>query len=1102
MELHYIIATYAGIYRESENKEYVLQRQLQQIYKILKNKKKYNLPCFLRQITIVCPKVKNNHNTYSKYYQKNMWLYVFEREFPDIRLVYIDYIGQNQDHSYDQWIQGYLYASQYDYHLLMKDDYCISDEQSLFDQNLIMLYLKKFPNNIGYLATWAANNQNLPYHAAISNGVISKQTFEKFENPLKSYYDMEKVVNYPQLKFSYLFTNNGIPLADFTDKYQALFWHSENMCIFNFSSEHNQRMLIPVQITGLSTTKNSGKRTKIAFFLNQLSERGTEIAVYDYAVYNEILLNNESIFVVPTSYKQHSHFLTGLTYCDDVEKKFSSTFPLFVTDDLEKTLLDQKCDIFYVMKSGEIDKLISNTIPSIIHTVFVCTEEQKHGTVYSCVSEEINKCMAPVVPHICLDLPKLKPLLTFPDNSIVFGRYGGRESFDLEIAHKAISRAVKDKSNLYFVFMNTEKFIEHERVIFLPKHIDIETKAKFINSCDAMIHARGIGESFGLAIAEFTALEKPIITWKHDGPRNTSEDLHHINVLGNTGIYYKDENDLYNILVTFRKNLYKPPVNYTKIFTPEHVMSLFDKFMIHPCLSKKVKLKLLCNWTNTENLHSNWSKLIGNLDVTFVTENPDYWVILNKPPENAQYNSERTIVLGMEPDTFSGTRWRQWFENRNKFMYFMDEKYLNNIEWWISMNREKLLSYEPVKTKGNKLSAIVSGQYVCAGHILRINFLKEAENSLDIDIYGWENPFNFKKYIGPLTDKGDGLFPYKYTFAVENTIRPNYHTEKLIDGILAECLVFYWGSETVSNFFEENSYIMLNIHDIQGSIYKILNTIQNNGWERHIFVIRKMKKRILEFYSFVPRTLSLIDVYNLDKRTVNLLHRPEKWQKHLNECRRVQLHNVKHFSAIDGSKIDLNSDFIRNTFVFTANFVGPSKNTGAIVGCALSHYTLWNEVISNNRPMLIMEDDVIFENDFVERLGHMMKLLNTEPWDILFIGFHNHEVNLAIHKLPTTFLSDKFSKFDIINHTFMRKYGSESDSSGLHGGGTFGYLLSPSGANKLVNIVKKNRFYYPVDYQILYSFYEGLNIQVCPHRLLFSPKFGVDTYASDIQTIS
>lgn len=257
VSLHYIIATYSGVYRDHEHKEFVLQRQLEILYKILVNKKDRGLPNLVKRVTVVCPD-SHHPRTYTKYYQKELWAGVFENEFPEIKLVFHRYVGENKDHSYDQWIQGYLSGTDCDYNLFMEDDYCFDLEKVMFDQDLIDMYQSKFPNNVGYLATWISNNNGHKLHAAISNGVISTETFQRFDDPLKTYYDMVKTETYPQLKFSFMFTDNGIPLADITDKYQALFWNSDTLQKINFGQDDKEPLLYPVQFTGLNTTPIQG----------------------------------------------------------------------------------------------------------------------------------------------------------------------------------------------------------------------------------------------------------------------------------------------------------------------------------------------------------------------------------------------------------------------------------------------------------------------------------------------------------------------------------------------------------------------------------------------------------------------------------------------------------------------------------------------------------------------------------------------------------------------------------------------------------------------------------------------------------------------------
>ena len=852
----------------------------------------------------------------------------------------------------------------------------------------------------------------------------------------------------------------------------------------------------------------TGKKKLIALHTNHFSIRGSEIALYDYACYISVILQHNVIILIPRNHKEHVHPNTGLTYDYDIDQKFSQSFPVIEYENLNDTLNDVGADIFYTLKSGENDNLLGENILNCVHCIFQCTSENKHGDVYACISENINKCQAPVVPHICHNLPEINEKMYEEDCKYVFGCYGGYESFDIEFVHIIIKKIVESRDDIRFIFMNIKQFIDHPNVKFFDKTTDLFEKSKFINSCDAMLHGRSIGESFGMAIAEFTSLGKPIITWKHDGNPNYNEDLHHINVLQDTGIYYKDIDSLYEILTNFSQYK-KTPTKYSEIFTPNNVMDKFNKFFIEPCKDKpivinkeipngitcKYKIKILCNWTSTEQIHKDWKKLLGDYPLEFCEENPDIWVIINKPPDNVKYEKKRTIVLGMEPDTFFGDRW-DWYGNKKDYLYFMDENYRSNTEWWLNSDLLSLEENSPDKTKERVISSVVSSQYIYEGHKLRIDFLKEAEKELDFEIYGWDNKHSFKSYVKKLENgKEEGLFPYKYTFIAENVSKENFCTEKFTDAILSECLVFYWGCTNINDFFDPLCYIKLDIKDINKSIRKIRHAIMSDQWEKRIEIIRKMKHNILRKYSFAPRILGLIEVLKLEKRTINLEKRIEKWENHQKLCQESQLYNIGRYNAVDGRNVDLSN--INIPFTLNINFTGPNKNIDGIIGCAISHYNLWIETVRLDKNMLIMEDDVILCDQFVDRLGNVMN----DVRDVLFIGFHDHEYNLKYNNLSDDFLTEKFNKHDIVSFDFIKSYGKSSkDMVGLTGGGTFGYLISPKGALKLLNLVQFYSFYFPVDYFMLEC---GLNFDVeldfIPHRLLISPKFGIDTDESDIQ---
>ena len=116
--------------------------------------------------------------------------------------------------------------------------------------------------------------------------------------------------------------------------------------------------------------------------------------------------------------------------------------------------------------------------------------------------------------------------------------------------------------------MNQEPFCDLENVLFIEGTTDLDEKVAFINTCDFMIHARQRGETFGLTIAEFSTLGKPIITYRDSPERN------HIDILGDDGMYYSDYQELYNILdnlIVFND------INCYHDYTPEKVMNKFNE---------------------------------------------------------------------------------------------------------------------------------------------------------------------------------------------------------------------------------------------------------------------------------------------------------------------------------------------------------------------------------------------------------------------------------------------------------------------------------------------------------------------------------------------
>jgi hypothetical protein len=309
----------------------------------------------------------------------------------------------------------------------------------------------------------------------------------------------------------------------------------------------------------------------IVFHSNQLCIRGTEVALYDYAYYNEILLGNKS-YIVSDSKSD----LTALS-------KFQKTFEVFLYDSFDKCksfVKEKKASHVYYIKGGDDEKLIPG-VHNAVHGVF--QNKITTGDSRAYVSEWLaTKLGEPqlVVPHI-VSLPE--PTICYRNNlnispeQIVIGRYGGFNEFDLPFVHDVIYKVLEIRKDITFLLMNTRPFgPSHPNIVFVEGTTVLQHKSNFINTCDYMIHARNHGESFGLSICEFLFHNKPVISWKG------GLDQHHLSLLKEKGLWYQSAKDLHYLLCNLKKVEVLP--DYYKVlvqsFAPKQVMNQFDTIFL------------------------------------------------------------------------------------------------------------------------------------------------------------------------------------------------------------------------------------------------------------------------------------------------------------------------------------------------------------------------------------------------------------------------------------------------------------------------------------------------------------------------------------------
>lgn len=316
---------------------------------------------------------------------------------------------------------------------------------------------------------------------------------------------------------------------------------------------------------------------KIAFHDNSLCLRGTTVAIYDWAYWTRHYLNVEPIIM----FNLKTNFNDA-----DVIKKFEKEFPVFGYEDksqIDNILSKNNCDAFLMEKGGEPDGVISSVSKNLVNAISGWWKpEWVHGDVYAMGSKWLSKITEykiPYVPYI-VNLPEhdmdMREELGIPKDAFVFGRNGGWDTFDLLFVKQSIAESLEKRKDLWFVFQYTEPFYRHERIIYLNPTADLNEKVKFINTSDAMLHARNIGESFGLSCAEFSIRNKPVVTYYNSIERN------HIDTLGEKGIYYQNKEDIDFILL----NLDKEEMNSLKWncysdYSPEKVVQKFKEIYLN-----------------------------------------------------------------------------------------------------------------------------------------------------------------------------------------------------------------------------------------------------------------------------------------------------------------------------------------------------------------------------------------------------------------------------------------------------------------------------------------------------------------------------------------
>ena len=245
----------------------------------------------------------------------------------------------------------------------------------------------------------------------------------------------------------------------------------------------------------------------------------------------------------------------------------------------------------------------------------------------------------------------------------------------------------------------------------------------------------------------------------------------------------------------------------------------------------------------------------------------DWWVICHvialKQSERTTCDPDHIVYISMEPsekglpDGFFKQFSQLVLCDRN--VKHSHIRYTNGITWWVGMlvrhenghhfSSEFTLNYDNLKAmipplKLNRISVVCSKNNSLPGHAKRLAFLEKLKAhpiGQYVDLFGGGHKL--------IPDKWDAIAPYKYHLVLENSVIPDYWSEKLGDAFLSFAYPIYYGCPNITKYFSSDSLKIIDIENFNQSVAVLENMLTDDKYDNYLPSIITARKKILEDYN-------------------------------------------------------------------------------------------------------------------------------------------------------------------------------------------------------------------------------------------------------------
>lgn len=177
-----------------------------------------------------------------------------------------------------------------------------------------------------------------------------------------------------------------------------------------------------------------------------------------------------------------------------------------------------------------------------------------------------------------------------------------------------------------------------------------------------------------------------------------------------------------------------------------------------------------------------------------------------------------------------------------------------------------------------------------------------------------------------------------------------------------------------------------------------------------------------------------MQIHDLKVYVINLDRRPDRWDLASRTLKRAGFKNIERVSAVDGKMIDsqqLKKLVTPSVYQSLGKVRKHHEDLGSVgaVGCYLSHYKVWNQIIETNQPAIIVEDDLLCHpllNEF-ELAKDSSPLKN---FDFVLLACEPRERNLLQKTNEKQGIYPYHGMFFLLHFYYLTPQGAQFFSSG------------------------------------------------------------------------